>query len=130
MPKNYAKKVVANKNEYTRDRKTYFSGHRVRRFDITMGTIYFMVPRICNGGYVPFFVTAKKRRDTDQYYTKSLYQCVSTRKIERLAKEMGIEGIFTSQVSHINKGLDEQVEACRIRPLQSEYPFIYVDTFQ
>ena len=52
---------------------------------------------------------------------------VSTRKIERLAKEMGIEGISASQVSQINKGLDEQIEAFRSRPLQSEYPFIYVD---
>ena len=31
------------------------------------------------------------------------------------------------QVSSINKGLDEQVEAFRNRPLQEEYPFIYVD---
>jgi len=40
---------------------------------------------------------------------------------------MGIEGISASQVSQINKGLDEQVEAFRNRELKEEYPFIYVD---
>jgi len=52
---------------------------------------------------------------------------VSTRKIERLAKELGIENISASQVSQINKGLDEQVEEFRNRALQKEYPFVWVD---
>ena len=52
---------------------------------------------------------------------------VSTRKIERLAKELGIENISASQVSQINKGLDEQVKEFRNRPLQKEYPFVWVD---
>jgi len=43
---------------------------------------------------------------------------VSTRKIERLAKELGIENISASQVSQINKGLDAQVEEFRNRSLQ------------
>jgi transposase-like protein len=40
---------------------------------------------------------------------------VFTRKIEHLAKELGIENISASQVSRINKGLDEQVEEFRNR---------------
>jgi transposase-like protein len=48
---------------------------------------------------------------------------VSTRKIERLAKELGIENISASQVSQITKGLDEQTKEFRNRPLQKEYPF-------
>jgi len=52
---------------------------------------------------------------------------VSTRKIERLAKSLGVEGLSASQVSEITKGLDEGVEKFRTRPLQAEYPFIWVD---
>ena len=122
-------KVGANKHEHNTERKTYFSGHRVRRFDTRMGTMYLMVPKIRNGGYVPFFVTAKKRSEEAliSLIQEAYINGVSTRKIERLAKEMGIEGISASQVSQINKGLDEQVEMFRNRPLQAEYPFIYVD---
>jgi putative transposase len=52
---------------------------------------------------------------------------VSTRKIERLAKSLGVENLSASQVSEINKGLDEQVEAFRSRPLAAEYPILWVD---
>jgi len=122
-------KAGANKNEHNKSRKTYFSGYRPRRFDTRMGTMYLMVPKLRRGGYVPFFVTAKKRSEEAliSIIQEAYINGVSTRKIERVAKEMGIEGISASQVSSINKGLDEQVEAFRNRSLQEEYPFIYVD---
>jgi len=122
-------KAGANKNEHNKSRKTYFSGYRPRRFDTRMGTMYLMVPKLRRGGYVPFFVTARKRSEEAliSIIQEAYINGVSTRKIERVAKEMGIEGISASQVSSINKGLDEQVEAFRNRSLQEEYPFIYVD---
>ena len=40
---------------------------------------------------------------------------------------MSIENIAVLQVSNISKGLDEQVEAFRSRPLQAECNFIYID---
>jgi transposase-like protein len=52
---------------------------------------------------------------------------VSTRKIERLARRMGIENISASQVSEINKGLSEQVEYFRHRPLEAVYPILWID---
>ena len=52
---------------------------------------------------------------------------ISTRKIERLVKEMGIENISASQVSQIGKGVDEQVEAFCSRPLEKSYLFVWVD---
>ncbi len=52
---------------------------------------------------------------------------VSTRKIERLVKELGIENISASQVSQINKELDEQIQEFRTKALQKEYPFVWVD---
>ena len=29
-----------------------------------MGTVYLLVPKVRKGGYVPFFVTARKRSET------------------------------------------------------------------
>jgi transposase-like protein len=52
---------------------------------------------------------------------------VSTRKVERLQKALGIEGMSASQVSEITRGLDEQVEAFRSRTLETEYPVLWVD---
>jgi len=81
-------KVGANKNEHNSKRKTQFSSYRPRRFDTKMGTMYLMVPKLRKGGYVPFFVTAKKRSEEAliSIIQEAYINGVSTRKIERLAK--------------------------------------------
>jgi len=40
---------------------------------------------------------------------------------------MGIENISASQVSEFNKDLDAQVADFRTRPLDEEYPFLWID---
>lgn len=122
-------KVGAGKGKHSKDRKTYFSGTRLRRFDTRYGTVYLMVPKLRNGGYIPFFVTERKRSEQAliQVVHQAFINGVSTRKIERLARSLGIEGMSASQVSEINKGLNEQVDSFRNRPLDAEYPVIWVD---
>lgn len=53
---------------------------------------------------------------------------VSTRKIERLVKKLGIENISRSQISEMTRGLNEQVDAFRNRSLEGEkYPVLWTD---
>ena len=48
--------------------------------------------------------------------------------MERLAQSLGITNLSRSQVSEMAKGLDEQVEEFRTRPLDdSVYPILWVD---
>ena len=59
---------------------------------------------------------------------EAFVQGVSTRKMEKLAKSIGIENRSRSQVSEMTKGLNEQVEAFRSRSLsQRLYPVLWVD---
>jgi len=122
-------KVSAVKGQHSNNRSTHFSGTRVRRFDTRLGTMYIFVPKLRKGGYIPFFVTEKRRSEQAllQVVQEAFINGVSTRKIDRLAKQLGIENISASQVSEINKGLDEQVEIFRNRPLEAEYPVIWID---
>lgn len=122
-------KVGAGRGKHSGERKTYFSGYRVRRLDSRVGTLYLVVPKVRKGGYVPFFVTERKRSEAAliSLIQEAFINGVSTRKIERLAKSLGIEGISASEVSEITKGLDGRVEEFRTRQLKAEYPFIWVD---
>jgi len=122
-------KIGAPKGKHSATRSTHFSGYRVRRFDTRMGTMYLLVPKLRKGGYIPFFVVERKRSEQAliQVVQEAFINGVSTRKIERLAKSLGIENLSASQVSEINKGLNEQVEALRTRPLEKEYPILWVD---
>ena len=124
-----ANKVGAQKGRHSTERTTHLSGTRVRRFDTRMGTMYLTIPKLRKGGYVPFFVTAKKRSEQAlmQIIQEAWVSGISTRKIERLAKSMGIEQISASQVSAVNKELDALVDEFRTRPLQAEYPILWID---
>jgi len=122
-------KVGSEKNKHSKDRKTYFSGYRTRRFDTRLGTFYLLVPKLRNGGYVPFFLQEKKRSETALIglVQEAYVNGVSTRKIDRLAKSLGIVGLSAGQVSELTKGLNEEVSEWRNRPVESSYPVIWVD---
>lgn len=77
----------AEKNEQSQDRKSYRSGYRPRRLDTRMGTMYLLVPKVRNGGYIPFFITERKRSEAAliQVIQETYIQGVSTRKIEKLS---------------------------------------------
>lgn len=122
-------KVGAAKGAHSTERTTHFSGNRIRRFDTRLGTMYLVVPKLRKGGYIPFFVTEKKRSEQAliQVIQEAFINGVSTRKIERLALSLGIETLSAGQVSEITKSLDEQVQYFRTRPLEKEYPVIWVD---
>ena len=122
-------KVGATKGKHVQDRTTYFSGARARRVDTRLGTVYLLVPKVRKGGYIPFFVSERRRSEQAliAVVQEAFINGVSTRKIERLAHAMGIENISASQVSEFNKELDAQVEDFKARPLAEEYPFLWID---
>jgi len=122
-------RVGAPKGKHAPERTTYFSGTRVRRFDTRLGTMYLLVPKLRKGGYIPFFVTAKKRSEQAlmEVVREAFVNGVSTRKIERLAQTLGIENISAGQVSAISQELDAQVDAFRTRKLAADYPVLWID---
>jgi transposase-like protein len=73
-----------------------------------MGTIYLMVPKIRNGGYIPFFVESKKRSEVVlmNVIQEAYVNGVPTRKIDKLAKSLGIESISRGQGFVITKELN------------------------
>lgn len=129
MDVEVAAKINAHKSERTDERKGYRSGYRVRRFDTRMGTMYLFIPKLRQGGYIPFFVSENSRSETAliNVIQEAYINGVSTRKIKRLARSLGIESISRGQVSNITRELNEQVQAFRNRKLEKTYPVLWVD---
>ena len=130
MEAEVSQQLGAGKSERVDSRSGYRCGYRPRRLDTRMGTMYLMVPKVRHGGYIPFFVTERKRSEAAliQVVQEAFVQGVSTRKMEKLAKSLGIESLSRSQVSEMTKGLNEQVNTFRSRSLsQSSYPILWVD---
>jgi len=54
-------------------------------------------------------------------------QGVSTRSLDDLVKTMGMTGISKSQVSRLCAEIDERVQAFLNRPLEGEWPYLWID---
>ena len=52
---------------------------------------------------------------------------VSTRRVDELVQAMGLSGISKSQVSKLCKDIDERVNAFLERPLEGEWPYLWLD---
>ena len=130
MEAEISNKAGADKNEHYEARTDSRSGYRPRRLDTRMGTMYLMVPKLRTGGYVPFFITERKRSENALIHViqEAFVQGVSTRRMEKLAKSLGIESISKSQVSEMTKGLNDQVSSFRTRDLSgTTYPILWTD---
>ena len=107
------------------------NGYRTRSWDTRVGSIELQVPKLREGSYFPDFLLEPRRRAERALVAvvaESYVNGVSTRKVDRVAKAMGIDRLSKSRVSEMAQSLDEMVEAFRNRPLQSgPYPFVWLD---
>ena len=54
-------------------------------------------------------------------------QGISTRSVDDLVKALGMEGISKSQVSRLCGEIDERVQTFLTRPIEGEWPYIWLD---
>ncbi len=112
-------------------RVNHRNGYRQRRWDTRVGTIALELPRLRKGSYFPDWLLSPRRRAEKalvQVVSESYVNGVSTRRVDKLAAAMGIEGISKSQVSEMAKPLDGLVNDFRHRPLdQGPYRYLWVD---
>ena len=87
------------------------------------------IPRLRTGSYLPSFLEPRRRAEQAlvAVVQEAYVNGVSTRKVDRLVEQMGLRGLSKHQVSRMCRGLDEQVELFRNRPLDGEYPYLWVD---
>ena len=130
MELEVARLAGAERYERAEDRAAYRNGYRPRRFDTRVGTLELEIPKLRSGpSYLPSFLEARTRAEQAvlSVVMEAYVNGVSTRKVERLAEQLGIQGISKSAVSRICAGLDERAEAFRNRPLEGAYPYVWLD---
>ncbi|KRC91052.1 transposase [Terrabacter sp. Root85] len=107
------------------------NGYRHRDLDTRAGTIDVAVPKLREGSFFPDWLLERHRR-AEAALTTVVATCyllgVSTRRMDKLVRTLGITGLSKSQVSVMAKDLDEQVAAFRTRPLhEGPYTFVAAD---
>ncbi len=121
--------VGAGRHERTPARDGYRNGSRERTWDTRVGTIDLRVPRVRDGSYFPALLEPRTRgeRALVAVVQEAYVGGVSTRRVDSLAKALGMDGISKSQVSRLCADLDAEVERFRCRPLGGAYPYLWLD---
>lgn len=118
----------ASFGERSPERTNSRNGYRGRRFDTRVGTIDLEIPKLRSGSYFPEWLLEPRRR-SEKALVSVIADCylagVSTRRVDKLVKQLGIDGISKSQVSKLAAELDDIVAAFRDRPLDGA-PYTYV----
>ncbi len=114
----------AERHERTAERGGYRNGYRERERETRVGAIDLRVPRVRDGSYFPSLLEPRKRAEQAlvAVVREAYVGGVSTRKVDRLVKALGLDGISKSQVSRLCEALDAEVERFRQRPLAGAYP--------
>jgi transposase-like protein len=107
------------------------NGYRHRDLDTRVGTLDVAVPKLREGSFFPDWLLTRQRR-SEAALTTVVATCyllgVSTRRMDKLVRSLGITGLSKSQVSEMAKDLDAQVEQFRTRPLhEGPYTFVAAD---
>src|SRR5512142_1556580 len=113
-------------------RVTHRNGYRSRPWETRVGEIELLIPRKRQGSYFPSFLEPRRRSEQAivAVVLEAYVNGVSTRKVDRLVEQLGIEGMTKDRVSAMCRALDEQVEAFRRRPLAGAYPYLWPDAKQ
>ncbi len=105
------------------------NGYRHRDLDTRVGTVDVAVPKLRSGTYFPEWLLERRKRAESALITV-VADCylagVSTRRMDKLVKTLGIDSLSKSQVSRMANDLDQIVEEFRHRPLTEAGPFTFV----
>ena len=118
----------AGYGERSPERVNRRNGYRERDWDTRVGSIELAVPKLREGSYFPDWLLQPRRR-AEQAFVSVIADAylagVSTRRVEKLVQQLGVERMSKSQVSRLAQSLDQIVEDFRTRPLDGA-PYAYV----
>src|SRR5689334_19940563 len=121
--------IGAGRYERAAERSTYRDGFRDGALDTRLGTLQLRVPKLRQGSYFPPFLEPRKvsEKALVAVIQEAWIGGVSTRRVDDLVQAMGLSGISKSTVSKLCKDIDERVTGFLERPLEGEWPYLWLD---
>jgi putative transposase len=121
--------IGAGRHERSADRTTYRNGYRDRTLETRLGALQLRIPKLRQGSYFPPFLEPRKTSEKAlvAVVQEAWVGGVSTRRVDELVQAMGLSGIGKSTVSKLCKEIDDRVGAFLDRPLEGEWPYLWLD---
>lgn len=119
----------AQKYERNDERISTRAGHYERDFQTTAGTVRLRMPKLRQIPFETQIIERYKRRESsiEESLVEMYLAGVSVRRIKDITEALWGSRVSPATVSELNKKVYSTIEAWRNRPLQSHYPYIFVD---
>lgn len=119
----------AGKHERHAERANHRNGYRARRWETRAGTVDLKIPKLRRGSYFPEFLEPRRAAEKAMaaVVQEAYVQGLSTRSVDDLVKAMGMTGVSKSQVSRLCAEIDGRVNAFLDRPLEGDWPYLWLD---
>ena len=123
--------LIANAARYERSdgRKAYRAGHYARRFTVKAGRLALRIPKLKGAVFESAVIERYRRRE--QSVEESLIDMylagVSTRRVDDISQLLWGERMPSQTLSDKLKRVYDQIDQWRNRPLDSEYPYVFMD---
>ena len=122
---------IANAARYERtgERKAYRAGHYERKLTAKAGRLALKVPKLKGEVFESAVIERYRRRE--QSVEESLIDMylagVSTRQVDDISQLLWGDRMPSQTLSDKLKKVYEDIDSWRTRPLESEYPYVFMD---
>jgi len=115
--------------ERTVDRRGHRNGYKPRQLNTRVGKLFLSIPQARDGSFSTELFERYQRSEQALIccLQEMVINGVSTRKVKRITEQLCGLDFSRSQVSEISKKLDKEIQAWLNRPLNDEYPYLFVD---
>jgi len=119
----------ASKYERTEARLDTRAGHYPRKLLTSAGEVDLEIPKLRTLTFETAIIQRYQRRETsiEEALVEMYLAGVSTRRIEDITSLLWDAKLSAGTVSRLNGKVYEQIEVWRQRPLEGQYPYVYLD---
>ena len=129
MQEEAAQRIGADHYERTDKRSAYRNGIKKRNLITRYGKITLDKPQIRNVSFdttvIPRYARVEKALEAA--IVESYLQGVSTRRVQDVVSQLGVENVSASTVSRISEELDQVVDEFLKRPIELPVRYLFVD---
>ena len=119
----------ARRYERNAHRASTRAGHYERSFQTRAGNVTLKMPKLRQVPFETAIIERYRRRESsvEEALVEMYLAGVSVRRVEDITEALWGSRVIPSTISGLNQKIFERVDEWRNRPLESEYPYVFVD---
>jgi transposase-like protein len=119
----------AQRYERSPDRTDYRAGSYERKLHTKAGEVTLTMPKLRKQAFETAIIERYRRRESsiEESLIEMYLAGVSVRRVEDITEALWGTRVSSGTVSKLNQKVYKHIEAWRNRPIEGEYPYVYLD---